>query len=180
MINILIRTHDRPNEFRRCLQSIYSQTYEDYRIIISADNGNTEIYVRPHGHEFIRTYPGEGEKPWNRYQNELQAKVESGIIIYMDDDLTFHSPDSLQLVADNSHEDRLLIFKFLIEGGTGIAPRHDSWGELSCHLNSACFSHSAKHKVKWKPVGGGDHRAIANLEHLKITWLDEIIMQGKQ
>ena len=55
MINILIRTHDRPEKLKECIKSIENQTYKDWRIIISADNNRAEEWTKPYGYECIRT-----------------------------------------------------------------------------------------------------------------------------
>ncbi|KKK66400.1 hypothetical protein LCGC14_2964460, partial [marine sediment metagenome] len=120
MINILIRTHNRPDKLRECIKSIKMQTYKKWHIIISADNDRAEKYTKPYGYEYIRTdkikYQKRKEKSrmrkyWNVYLNVLQGRAKEGFIIYMDEDMVLYTENSLQLVADNSHEDKLLIFK---------------------------------------------------------------------
>lgn len=55
LINILIRTSNRPNGFARIIDNIRSQTYKNYRIIVSVDNDETEEYVRKYKDvEYIR------------------------------------------------------------------------------------------------------------------------------
>ena len=192
MINILIRTHNRPDKLKECIKSIKNQTYKDWRIIISADNERAEKWTKPYGYEYIRTdkikYQKRSEKSrmkkrWNVYLNILQGRATEGFIIYMDEDMVLYTENSLQLVADNSHEDRLLIFKYKIRQDIGIRPSRRDWGKppVRTHINTGCFSHPAKHKVRWRGISAGDYFAVSNLyKRLKTTWLDEIILMGQQ
>ena len=191
MINILIRTHNRPEKFRKCIKSIESQIYKDWRIIISADNDRAERWVKLSGYEYIRTdkikYKKRQEKSrmkkiWNRYLNVLQSEVKEGFIIYMDEDMGTYSKNSLQLVIDNSHEDKLLIFKYKIRQDIGIRPGLKDWGKppIRTHINTGCFSHPTKHKVEWRGISAGDYFAVSDLyNRLETTWLNEIILMGQ-
>jgi len=180
MINILIRTHLNPKGFDRCIKSIESQTYKNWRIIISVDNQESVDYVSQCGYEYIRVNEKQGERPWNLYLNTLQLKVEEGFILYMDDDIVFDTNNSLRLVADNSRVDKLLVFRFRIEGGRGVIPDDDNFGKrIRRDVNTECFSHHMNHRVKWRNVQGGDYFAMIDLRgRLKVRWLDKIIFKG--
>jgi len=189
MINILIRTHNRPRKFKECIKSIEMQTYKDWKIVISADNDHAEKWVKPYGYEYIRTdkikykrikESSRMKKVWNRYLNALQRRATEGFIIYMDDDVVLYNKNSLQLVADNSYEDKLLIYKYKIHNNIGTRPEDEDWGKIPqrTHINGECFSHPAKHKVIWRGISGGDYFAITDLyNRLETTWLDEIIIR---
>jgi len=192
MINILLRTHDRPAKFVECIKSIEKQTYKDWHLLISADNDKAAGWVKKLGYNPIRTdkhkYQKRKEKnrmkkPWNVYFNVLQGKVTKGFIIYMDEDMILYQKNSLQLIADNSHKDKLLIYKYKIRSDIGIRPGRGDWGKppKRTHINTGCFSHPAKYKVKWRGISAGDYFAVDNLyKRLETTWLDEIIMMGQQ
>ena len=192
MINILIRTHNRPKHLKECIKSIENQAYKDWRIIISADNNRAEKYTKPYGYEYIRTdkikYKKRKEKSrmrkyWNEYFNVLQGRATEGFIIYMDEDMVLYTENSLQLVADNSCEDKLLIYKYKVREDIGIRPYRRDWGKtpVRTHINTGCFSHPAKHKVRWRGISAGDYFAVSYLYNkLKTTWLDEIILMGQQ
>ena len=191
MINILIRTHNRPDKLRECIKSIKMQTYKKWHIIISADNDRAEKYTKPYGYEYIRTdkikYQKRKEKSrmrkyWNVYLNVLQGRAKEGFIIYMDEDMVLYTENSLQLVADNSHEDKLLIFKYRIRQDIGTRPGKGDWGKppKRTHINTGCFSHPVKHKVRWRGISAGDYFAVSDLyRRLPTTWLDEIILKGQ-
>ena len=190
MINILIRTHNRPDKLKECIKSIERQTFKDWKIIISADNERAEKWVKPYGYYYIRTDKikykrrdkGRMRKHWNIYMNILQSKATKGFIIYMDEDMILYTENSLQLVADNSHEDKLLIFKYRIRQDIGTRPGGSYWKKTPkrTHINTGCFSHSVKHKVRWKGISAGDYFAVAELyKRLETIWLDEIILKGQ-
>ena len=191
MINILIRTHDRPEKLKECIKSIENQTYKDWRIIISADNDKAEKWTKPYGYEYIRTdkirykkriEKSRMKKEWNRYLNALQGRATEGFIMYMDEDMVLYTENSLQLVANNSHEDRLLIYKYKIRQDIGIRPEKGYWRQTPqrTHISTGCFSHPAKHKVRWRGISAGDYFSVSNLyNRLKTTWLDEIILMGQ-
>jgi len=191
MINILIRTHNRPEKLKECIKSIKNQTYKDWRIIISADNERAEKWAKPYGYEYIRTdkikYKKRAEKSrmkkgWNRYFNVLQGSVTEGFIIYMDEDMVCYTENSLQLVADNSHKDKLLIYKYRIRQDIGTRPEKRYWRKTPqrTHISTGCFSHPVEHKVRWRGISAGDYFAVSNLyNRLETTWLDEIILKGQ-
>jgi len=45
LINILVRTSNRPNFFAKCYQSIREQTYKNIRLIVSYDDEFTKEYT---------------------------------------------------------------------------------------------------------------------------------------
>jgi hypothetical protein len=53
LINILTRTSNRPNGFKRCRESIENQTYKNIRHIVSIDNLNDEEYVKSHNVDYF-------------------------------------------------------------------------------------------------------------------------------
>ena len=191
MINILIRTHDRPEKFRKCIQSIEGQTYKDWRIIISADNDKAERWVKPYGYEYIRTdkikyrkikEQSRLKKHFNLYLNTLQDKAKEGFIIYMDEDIIMKTENSLQLIADNAKEDKLLIYRFRIRLDRWSRPEDKYWKKRPqrTHINTGSFCHPAKHKVIWRGISAGDYFAVSDLYNkLETIWLDKEILMGQ-
>ena len=192
MINILIRTHDRPEKLAKCIQSIEEQAYKDWRIIISADNDKAERWVKRYEYEYIRTdkikYRKIRErsrlkkKHFNLYLNTLQDKVKEGFIIYMDEDIIMKTENSLQLVADNAKEDKLLIYKFRVRLDRSSRPESRYWKKppQRTHINTGSFCHPAKHKVIWRGISAGDYFAASDLyNRLGTIWLDKEILMGQ-
>lgn len=204
MINILIRTHDRFSMLQECIKSIERQSYKDWNIIISVDNKHTANKVESLSYEFVRTnkitYRGlkkgliRGKENrlkrkkrkiyWNLYFNTLQDMAKEGIILYLDEDMVLASKNSLQLIADNSHEDEVLIFKYGLPGreGNGSRPTKSKWEKPPKRgtISTGCFSHHSKYKARWLPQKAGDYYAVSNLYgRLKSRWLDKIITKGQ-
>jgi cellulose synthase/poly-beta-1,6-N-acetylglucosamine synthase-like glycosyltransferase len=46
-LNIIVRTHRRPNYFRKCIESIVNQNYENIRVIVVVDDDESEQYALP-------------------------------------------------------------------------------------------------------------------------------------
>ncbi|MDR3551207.1 MAG: glycosyltransferase family A protein [Candidatus Babeliales bacterium] len=98
LINILIRTSNRPDLFKRCLQSIYDQNYPNVRIIVSVDNDLVD-YI-PDGIETIRVQKNNLEFGYDLYINSLKGMVNDGYFFCLDDDDTL-TPNVLnELVLD--------------------------------------------------------------------------------
>jgi cellulose synthase/poly-beta-1,6-N-acetylglucosamine synthase-like glycosyltransferase len=84
LINILIRTSNRPEQFKRCLQSVVSQNYDNIRIIVSADR---EVNYIPAGLELIKV-SADKSLPYfyDCYCNDLKSLVNEGWFMFLDDD----------------------------------------------------------------------------------------------
>ena len=88
LINIMIRTSNRPISFKRLLGTIKDQTCSNYKLVISVDNDKTAEYVKENG--FIdylyMDKNNESMKTANLYFNYLIASVEEGFVWGVDDD----------------------------------------------------------------------------------------------
>lgn len=187
MINILIRTHRRPHGFARLLESIKSQKYTDYRIIVSADDEFTLSYVKKAGiKDYVYIDVNElplyfGAAPiamYNMYFNRLISMVDDGYIYCMDDDDFFYDENSLSVIASNMEEDTLCIFKMSIWGG--IIPSK-SWGKqvTICDIGTPCFCVHSKYakQVKWGYKYTADGEYIRDLSYIvpNIKWVDKVV-----
>ncbi|HXP53150.1 MAG TPA: glycosyltransferase family A protein [Bacteroidia bacterium] len=84
LLNILIRTSNRPTLFARCLDSILDQSYKNIRIIVSTDR---EVKYVPQWIETVEVTPRpELDYGYDLYINDLKAKVTEGYFIVVDDD----------------------------------------------------------------------------------------------
>lgn len=112
-IAIITRTKDRPTFLRRALQSVYSQTYQDYLHVIYNDGGDIEKV-----NEIIASLPeekrsrirvkhssGSGGKR-DTILNDAVAVGDSKYIAVHDDDDTWH-PNFLTLTLDFLEENNL-------------------------------------------------------------------------
>jgi hypothetical protein len=99
LINILIRTHQRPTLFQRCLASVQSQNYPNIRVIVSTD---CECNYVPDWCERIKVMPHpELEYGYDLYVNDLKAQVTDGWMLILDDDEVL-SPNCLSKLTLNS------------------------------------------------------------------------------
>jgi hypothetical protein len=117
LINILIRTSNRPQQFTRCLESIRCQTYQDYRMIIGHDDDAALNYI-PEVYERMRVFKVTGYPYYyDIYCNHLKMFVNEGWLFFLDDDDTLVSPTVLQQLAEHltgPHE--AIICQFLRNG----------------------------------------------------------------
>lgn len=86
LINILIRTSNRPNSFKKLLDSIVAQDYPNIRLIISYDRHDALRYI-PKGLETVfvtadKTLPFY----YDTYINTLKDMVMDGYLWAVDDD----------------------------------------------------------------------------------------------
>lgn len=84
LINILIRTSNRQDLFRRCLNSVLNNGYPNIRIIISIDR---DVDYIPENLEVIRV---QADKTlpyfYDCYLNDLKSLVTEGYLLCLDDD----------------------------------------------------------------------------------------------
>lgn len=117
LINILIRTSQRPALFARCLQSISAQTYPRYRIIVAYDRPEALAYIPA---ELTKLYvQADKSLPffYDRYCNQLRTLVTEGWFCFLDDDDILTRPTILEELAQHftdPHE--ALICQFLRNG----------------------------------------------------------------
>jgi glycosyltransferase involved in cell wall biosynthesis len=117
LINILIRTSYRPEQFARCLESIQTQTYRNIRIVVSYDDDRALEYI-PLQIDKVRVlhvtnYP----YYYDLYCNNLKTHVTNGWFFFLDDDDILTSPTILQQLSEHltgPHE--AIICQFLRNG----------------------------------------------------------------
>lgn len=187
LINILIRTSDRPEYFRRCIQHIDEQLYCDVRVLVSADSKETAAYVRAEGIEPILVPRMERTAtktfPWNLYLNALKAHVKEGWILILDDDDYLSNELALQVLANSlPDEDTMLVCKMEYPDGSTL-PDEAYWGKTPFtrrHISmpTICFHSKWKHHVDFDGMRAGDYR-FANklLKYVKgVKWLDYVVV----
>lgn len=92
LINILIRTSNRPALFKRCLKSVTDQTYPNIRIIVSVDR---EVNYIPDAIETIFVSADRDLSCfYDLYCNDLKQAVADGWFLFLDDD-DYLMPDIL-------------------------------------------------------------------------------------
>ena len=119
LFNILIRNTYRPSYFKKCIKSLLSQTYINYKIIMSYDDENCLEYLNEYKDnekiEIFKASNVDKSKPffYNLYCNELLDKVQDGWIIFLDDDDMFTHENSLLFLSRYIlNENNLVFWKF--------------------------------------------------------------------
>jgi hypothetical protein len=170
-INILIRTTYRPTYFKKCIESILSQSYKKYKIIISYDDKNCLEYLIPYMNnnkiEIFKAPELDKTIPffYNLYCNELLNHVKYGWILFLDDDDMLLHKDVLSIIAKNMlRKDNIILWKVLLAEKIEIYPKnlHNiKFGDITtCGL---CFHSSYKNLSKWESKKGSDYIYFSKL-----------------
>lgn len=182
LVNILVRTSDRPKYFRSCYESIKGQTYKSVRIIVSYDNESTYDYLKKYKDILkVRVYPlisdnyppPEIERddyrkfPPELYMNDLMQHVKSGFIVYLDDDDCYVKENSLETIVKNiTSEDDLLFWRVKFPEGK-IIPEIGYFGNppVFCHVSTIGFCFHSKYIpfAQWDGWRGSDYLVASKL-----------------
>lgn len=182
-INVLTRTSNRPNGFKKCHDSLLNQTYKNYLHIVSYDSKKDLKYLEGEKIKKICVKPEKDEpqfkpeasvmleyKPYNLYCNDLLQQVKDGWIMFLDDDDMLAEKNVLKKLVSHikeCDEDTLLLWQARFPNGDLIPPVYTFEKEeikLS-HIDTACFIFHSKYKdrVKWDCWTAADYRFIRNL-----------------
>lgn len=185
MINILVRTSNRPTQFKRMFNSVLEQRYTDWRIIIAYDNDEALSYIPPSN--FPKSGPGRKsikikvtpntsiQFPWNLYCNELKDQVEDGHFFYLDDDDYLKDKFVLESISKHLKEGEGTICQFM--RGKVAKPQKvymDRKEIISGKIGGSCLflHHSQKNVADWDAGPAADYRWIkAVSEKVKLNWV---------
>lgn len=182
MINIITRTHNRPNEFNILKSTLEQQTYKDYNWIVGSDT-DCPYYPDAIRYTIDNQVPvsipfGHYHAPWNLYLNRLQEEVKEGYVMYIDDDDCFKYKNSLEMISKFVEEDKILIWKVEITPKF-IVPSYSFGKTITAGDFSGigfCF-HSKHLPVDWGCYSYGDYRVGKQLEEkgLKLKFINVIL-----
>ena len=188
LLNILIRTSNRPNYFSRLSENLILQSNQYFDCLVSVDTPESVQYVLEEGLSYIiMPYKYKPSKnltfPWNLYLNILMDHIAEGWILFMDDDDIYSSSDSLQIIAENlPDENSMLVWQMRFPDGR-LVPFHDYIGKLPFtrrQIGMPCFAfHSKwKNRVRFDGQRAGDYRITNQLQKfLKVKWLEMPLVQ---
>lgn len=193
VINILIRTSYRPQEFAKCLDSINKQTYKNIRVLVSYDNEKANNYLQPlkvqqikveKNNSIIRTRLNEKEYglPFtpNLYLNELQSYVNSGYIMYLDDDDELIEKNVIQKIVNEINKGNDFVYWKVKVGGM-IVPRNEKQ-ITPCDVSGigVCFKHELKEM--WEAYRLGDYRVISKIfnKTKNISFINEVLTKTQK
>ena len=187
LINIIVRSHNRPDSFRKTFNSIKNQTYKNTQVIAGADNDETDSYLIPYKCKQVRYEPNndKGEKkegygiyfPYNHYVNVLKDEITEGYFMGLDDDDQFLTETALETIVSNIDEDTLLIWR--VDLGK-IIPSDENFGKnIVCgDISGIGFMCHIKHikDYQFEPYRRSDYRVIKYLsERLNVKWINEVL-----
>ena len=117
LINILIRTSNRPYYFRKCIESILNQSYNNVRVIICYDNLESLDYLKDYqNYSNIEFFPvqvkSKKQYKFNLYCNELLKRVTNGYVLYLDDDDYLCHDECLWYLANKVQKNTITIWNF--------------------------------------------------------------------
>lgn len=189
MLNILIRTSNRLNSFKRCINSIEKQTFKDVLLHVSVDNDTAKEYATTIlaesglNHEIVPvTKPESGQAFYNEYLNNLLDNVKDGWIYIVDDDDFLLSPTVLaDLHRQLTDTETMYLFRVMLNNSRLVPVdrlfglNFVQFGQIS--MSGFSIHASQKDKSRFEKERGGDYRFINSLINiLKIKWLDIVVL----
>jgi hypothetical protein len=189
IVNILVRTSNRPNFFKKCIDSILNQTYVNINIYVSIDNDNDYTIKYPVYPVFVdknkKIEPVNSREdfgkvfPYNDYLNDLQEKIKTGLILIMDDDDCYCDNKAIEKIVNEYKKGNDLIFwRVQISKGM-IIPEPEKLGlepELY-KMSMIGFAYDSKYKPKFLPYKRADYRVARKLwnEIDKIGTINQVL-----
>lgn len=158
LINILVRTSNRPNFFANCYKSIREQTYKNIRLIVSYDDEPTREYLQNYEIDNLVPFercndwsgiqsevflPSYFEKPFppNTYFNIMMEHTLPGYVIKLDDDNRFSSPESLSKITEKiTDTNQMLLWRVQFPGYAIPDNQHFGKEPHCCQIDTACFA----------------------------------------
>lgn len=131
-INILIRTSGRPKAFRRCIESICTQTFRNIHLIVSVDDTASLQYATATlnkwseriTYQVIEVQKNPTEFGYNLYLNNLLPLVIDGWFIILDDDDTLAHKLVIERlfshVCETAGDIKMIVFQ--MKRGTIVKP----------------------------------------------------------
>jgi len=192
LFNILIRTSNRPNYFKKCIESIRRQTYKNYNIIVSVDDDFTWNYVKEydditivrvkyiHPTDIINVPPKRRPAPWNLYLNELLKYTKNGYVLYIDDDDMFNLDNSLlKLNTLITSVNNFVMWQVLfpnnikIPNDVNFLKYKHGHPPISAQVSILGFCHSTIYNdsIEWTPYSFGDFRVATKLYEISMIKL---------
>lgn len=183
-LTVIIRTHDRPQMFKRAIDSVRCQTHKNIEIIVGVDTPGSLEYVTPYKPTKIvecqgRKRSGHDDFPANEYISQLVEQVNDGFILILDDDNYIADPEGVEkLFREIDKEICIYIIRYRYPDGRQF-PNDQQFAAKKiqnggCDWASHVFHARFKNVSKSKPLYNADYFWINSLvTHAKITkWID--------
>ena len=185
-INILVRNTYRPSYFKKCIDSILNQDYDNYKVIICYDDDNCIEYLEQYKNNYkIEIFKAtEVDKShqtfYNLYCNQLLDKVQDGWIIFLDDDDMFSNYNVLKDINTYLTQDNNLVFWKFKRPDALIYPDINLLKRDTIANCGYCFHSKYKNLSQWKSWQGGDYDYIIGLiqkNNFNKNFIDKVLTQ---
>ena len=177
-INILIRTSDREEKFKKCIESIHNQQYSNYKIIVCYDKICSREYINENIENFHVEIDSEEHYKYNLYCNLLLEKVKEGFILFLDDDDYLCHSKVFQIINDNIDDKNSFLIWNYMRTDQLIYPKKLPIIKLGEIASCSFLFHSLYKNIKWEDKIYGDFRFVKCLlesHKLKIKYIDFIL-----
>jgi len=161
-LHVLMRTSNRPEYFKKAIESILQQTYPNYDVTICYDKIESLSYLEPYeNHEKIQYFhveeTCEDKYKFNLYCNQLMKKIDDGYILFLDDDDIYLGNRCFEIINQHIGNHDMIIWKFLRPDKL-VYPSNEhilSLGEIDTSM--VCFHHNLQEKSSWGSKQYGDY-----------------------
>lgn len=196
LIHILVRTHQRPEYFKRCVESIAGQSYKNKVVHVIADDAESEAYARKainiglvddvtridakkltdfgdfvilQKRGYCKSQTDFRKHFYDLYLNAEMERIENGYVFIVDDDKELPDAMLLNRISQNLSEDVVVVGQYAMKKRT--LPVGERWGKLPferAHIDMGCCVFHVKHKnvAKLDGHGAGDWRMCNRLASL--------------
>ena len=187
MINILIRTSNRPLFFADCINSIKKQTYKNVNIIVSSDAKDT--YCNHLSPIRVKNEPKKDHKidtarhfPYNSYLNEMFKHCKPGYVLILDDDDMLSDRRSLEDIMTEAKDHKTVFWRVRV--GDRIVPSSENWKYIvNRDISMIGFAFSTKWlPLLWiAPYKQADYRLALALDGLtRSFWINEVLTETQR
>jgi hypothetical protein len=180
IVNILVRTANRPNFFEKCIKSIQKQSYHNINIFVSIDDKSNDYTIKYPVYPIFVNKTNEYHLPdssvnygrvmtYNLYFNSMYSRIEKGLIIYLDDDDCYPDEKTIEkIVNEYKKGNELIIWKVKIGNKTIPEPEYFGKEPAVFQISGIGFAFDAKYKndTIWEEFKRGDFRVAKKLYNI--------------
>jgi hypothetical protein len=167
LINILIRTNNRPELFKKCIDSILEQQYTNYRVYVCVQTDSDNEYANSISSNKITIIKGRktSNKPYffNDFSNQLLQYVTDGWVMFLDDDDKLSHSNALLAVNDVIDEDNIVFWKYRRPDALILPDISGKLIRASITSCGYCFHNKYIQDNKWAVKRQGDFDFISKL-----------------
>lgn len=184
MINILIRTSNRPLYLLHCIKSIQKQTCKDYRIIVGNDSQELYHFMDVHYEraESNGTYMVLPNKikamhfPVNLYLNKLMAEVKQGWVMILDDDDMFADKNAIKKILAKCTDPTKAVFWKVAIGDRVVPSKFGRPKVKDISMIGFCFHSNYIPVLQFDCYKQTDYRVADRIYSiLDVVYIDEIL-----